>query len=42
MKHEGIFRCKYDILCDEEKKFFGEREIRKNGYVAFVNAAIQK
>lgn len=29
MKHEGIFRCKYDILCDEEKKFFGERDKKK-------------
>lgn len=29
MKYEAIFRCKYDIICDEGKKFFGEEDKRK-------------
>lgn len=29
MEYEGIFKCKYDILCDEEKKFFGEKDKKK-------------
>lgn len=29
MKYKATFTCKYDIICNEEKKFFGEKDKKK-------------